>query len=111
MSKAKAISVLSDGLDSAVATAIYAEDYDIMAITLDYDQQSLERELDSDKALCDRYNMKHEVIKLPWLAKISNSSFTSDEDIPDVEIDESDDETKALEYSKSIWVPARNTVF
>lgn len=111
MSKAKAISVLSGGLDSAVATAIYAEDYDITAITFDYGQQSLERELESAKALCDRYNMKHEVIQLPWLAKISNSSLTSDEDIPDVELDELDDEAKALENSKSVWVPARNTVF
>ena len=111
MSKAKAISVLSGGLDSAVATAIYAEDYDITAITFDYGQQSLERELESAKALCDRYNMKHEVIQLPWLAKISNSSLTSDEDIPDVELDELDDEVKALENSKSVWVPARNTVF
>lgn len=111
MSKAKAISVLSGGLDSAVATAIYAEDYDITAITFDYGQQSLERELESAKALCDRYNMKHEVIQLPWLAKISNSSLTSDVDIPDVELDELDDEVKALENSKSVWVPARNTVF
>lgn len=111
MSKAKAISVLSGGLDSAVATAIYAEDYDITAITFDYGQQSLERELESAKALCDRYNMKHEVIQLPWLAKISNSSLTSDVDIPDVELDELDDEAKALENSKSVWVPARNTVF
>lgn len=111
MSKAKAISVLSGGLDSAVATAIYAEDYDITAITFDYGQQSLEREVESAKALCDRYNMKHEVIQLPWLAKISNSSLTSDEDIPDVKLDELDDEAKALENSKSVWVPARNTVF
>jgi len=111
MNKTKAISVLSGGLDSTVATAIYAEDYEITAITFDYGQQSLDRELESAKAICERYDMKHEIIQLPWLAKISNSSLTSDEDIPNVEIDELDDETKALENSKSVWVPARNTVF
>ena len=41
MTKKKAISILSGGLDSTVATSVYAEDYDIHAITFDYGQKSL----------------------------------------------------------------------
>ena len=43
--KPKAITVLSGGLDSTVATSIYANDYDITAITFNYGQQSIKQEL------------------------------------------------------------------
>lgn len=111
MSKKRAISVLSGGLDSTVATAVYADDYDITAVTFNYNQQSFRRELESARLICEKYNMKHEVIDLPWLAKISNSSLTSDEDIPEPSPDELDNYDKALDNSKSVWVPARNTIF
>lgn len=111
MSKAKAISVLSGGLDSTVATTIFTDIYDITALTFDYNQQSLDRELESAKAICDKYNMKHEIISLPWLSRISNSSLTGNSEIPEPTLDELDDESRALENSKSVWVPARNTVF
>ena len=43
--KPKAITVLSGGLDSTVATSIYANDYHITAITFNYGQQSIKQEL------------------------------------------------------------------
>ena len=41
----KAIAVLSGGLDSAVATAFYAKEYDIHAITFDYGQKAAKKEM------------------------------------------------------------------
>ena len=53
----------------------------------------------------------HEVISLPWLAKISNSSLNTDEDIPEVSEDDLDNFDKSSQTASNVWVPARNTVF
>jgi 7-cyano-7-deazaguanine synthase len=111
MSKKKAIAVLSGGLDCCVATSIYADEYDITAITFNYNQKSLDKELEAAKMICKKFNMKHVIIDLPWLDEISNSSLNSDEDIPEVSPEELDDDIQALKNAKSVWVPARNTVF
>ncbi|MDO5825093.1 MAG: 7-cyano-7-deazaguanine synthase QueC [Methanosphaera sp.] len=111
MSKAKAIAVLSGGLDCCVATSIYSDDYDITAITFNYNQKSLDEEIKAAKRICEKFNMKHVIIDLPWLAEISNSSLNSNEEVPEVSLEELDDEQKSLENAKRVWVPARNTVF
>lgn len=111
MSKPKGISVLSGGLDCTVATSIYAEDYDLTALTFNYRQQSLTQEIKHSRLICEKLNMKHVIIDLPWLKEISNSSLTSDEDIPQIEENELDNYDVAIESAKSVWVPARNTVF
>ncbi|RAP51504.1 MAG: 7-cyano-7-deazaguanine synthase QueC [Methanosphaera sp. rholeuAM270] len=111
MKKAKGISVLSGGLDCTVATSVYAKDYDLTAITFNYGQQSFQQELLHSKKICEKYGMKHVVIDLPWLNEISASSLTSDEDIPELADDELDNYDVALQTAKSVWVPARNTVF
>lgn len=111
MTKTKGISVLSGGLDCTVATSIYAKDYDLTAITFNYGQQSLTQELKHAKLICEELGMKHIVIDLPWLNEISNSSLTSDKDIPEIEESDLDNYDIAIESAKSVWVPARNTVF
>ena len=111
MTKSKGISVLSGGLDCTVATSIYARDYDLTAITFNYGQQSLSQEIKHAKLICEELNMKHVVIDLPWLKEISNSSLTSDEEIPEIEDSDLDNYDVALQTAKSVWVPARNTVF
>ena len=107
----KAISVLSGGLDCTVATSIFSKDYEIHAITFDYGQKASERELQASKEICKKMNWTHEVICLPWLAKISNSSLNTFEEIPEVTNDDLDDIKKSQETASSVWVPARNTIF
>ena len=107
----KAISVLSGGLDCTVATSVFDKDYEIQAITFNYGQKAFAQELKASKAICERMNWTHEVIDLPWLAKISNSSLNTDEDIPEVSSEDLDDFEKSTETASSVWVPARNTVF
>lgn len=111
MNKPKAVTVLSGGLDSTVATSVYAEDYDMIALTFNYGQKSLNEEIDHAKAICEKLNMKHEIIDLPWLNKISNSSLTTDENLPNPTDDDLDNLDVAQKTAKSVWVPARNTVF
>lgn len=53
----------------------------------------------------------HEVIDLPWLNKISNSSLTSDNEIPTLTNEELDDLDICEDTASSVWVPGRNIVF
>ena len=53
----------------------------------------------------------HEVIDLPWLNKISNSSLTSDNEIPTLTHEELDDLDICEDTASSVWVPGRNIVF
>ena len=109
--KPKAITVLSGGLDSTVATSIYAKNYDIHALTFDYGQHSLKKELESSKAICEKLNMNQSVIKLDWLKKISNSTLTTDKPLPKLGDDKLNDKKTCDDTAKSVWVPGRNTVF
>lgn len=107
----KAISVMSGGLDCTVATSIINKDHEIHAITFNYGQKALEREVKASKAICNKMNWTHEVIDLPWLANISNSSLNTDEEVPEPSAEDLDDLEKSNETASSVWVPARNTVF
>lgn len=107
----KAISVFSGGLDCTVATAAYDKDYEIHAITFDYGQKAAAQEIKASKRICEKMGWTHEVIELPWLSKISNSSLNTEEDIPEVSVDDLDNLDKSSETASNVWVPARNTVF
>lgn len=107
----KAISVLSGGLDCTVATSVFSKDHEIYAITFNYGQKAFQRELQASKEICNKMNWTHEVIDLPWLAEISNSSLNTDEDIPELKEEDLDDLNKSQESAINVWVPARNTVF
>ncbi|EKQ54576.1 MAG: queuosine biosynthesis protein QueC [Methanobacterium sp. Maddingley MBC34] len=107
----KAISVLSGGLDSTVATSILAKDYDVHAITFDYGQRSAGMEIKSSKVICEKLGMEHTVIKLPWLAQLGGSALTSEEEIPELTMDQLDDKEVCDETARKVWVPGRNVVF
>ncbi|HMK53710.1 MAG TPA: 7-cyano-7-deazaguanine synthase QueC [Methanobacteriaceae archaeon] len=110
-SKPKAISVLSGGLDSTVATAYLKDQYQIHAITFDYGQRSAEIEIKASGAICDALNIQHTVIELPWLAMLGGSALTSQEEIPILEMNQLDDKEICDETARKVWVPGRNIVF
>ena len=107
----KAISVFSGGLDCTVATCVYDKDYEIHAITFNYGQKAFTQELKASKKICEEMGWSHEVIALPWLSNISNSSLNTDEDIPELSENDLDDLDKSSQTASNVWVPARNTVF
>lgn len=107
----KAISVFSGGLDCTVATSVFSKDHEIHAITFNYGQKAFKREMQASKEICERMNWTHEIINLPWLAKISNSSLNTDEEIPELSTEDLDNLEISQESASSVWVPARNTVF
>ena len=109
--KPKAISVLSGGLDSTVATAYYSDKYEIHALTFNYGQRSAEMEIKSAEAVCKKLGIKHSVLDLPWLKKLGKSALTSDEEVPQLKIDELDSKEVCDETARKVWVPGRNVVF
>lgn len=111
MVKPKAITVLSGGLDSTVATAYFKNKYDIHALTFNYGQRSTEMEIQSARAICKRLNIDHTVIELPWLQNLGSSALTSNEEVPELELNELDDKGVCDETARKVWVPGRNIVF
>jgi len=97
----KSIILLSGGLDSVVSFGLLREKLNItLALTFDYGQKSLEKEIKASKWYCNYYKTEHKIIKLDWLKEITNTSLVSDKEIPDAE-----------NSSKSVWVPNRNGLF
>ncbi len=108
----KAISVLSGGLDSTVATSALKEEYEIHALTFDYGQRSAKREIESSKQICQKLGINHTVMDLSWLGKLGKSALTVHEnEVPQLESDKLDDKKICDETARKVWVPGRNVVF
>lgn len=103
----KSIILMSGGLDSLVALgySVNNTDYNVeLALTFDYGQKSVEKEIQASAAICEFYNIEHKIIKLDWLKEITKTSLVSDNAVPD----------EGFETSKSaeaVWVPNRNALF
>jgi len=112
--KQKAITLLSGGLDSAVATLLAQKRYNIaLALTFDYGQRAAAREIETAKAFCRHYKISHEVISLPWLTVISHSPLTDNsKSLPKFKAGELGKTRKREKKSaRAVWVPNRNAVF
>jgi 7-cyano-7-deazaguanine synthase len=108
----KAISILSGGLDSTVATSALKEKYEIHALTFDYGQRSAQREIESSKKICQELGIEHTVMDLTWLGKLGKSALTvHDKEVPQLESDKLDDKETCDETARKVWVPGRNVVF
>jgi len=111
----KAITLLSSGLDSVAALSIAAESLEIeMAITFDYGQRAGQREIEYSQKVCEHYGIEHRVIKLDWLAGITNTSLVNrGEDVPSLSFEDIDEAAPASiteASAKAVWVPNRNGV-
>ena len=96
----RAIVLLSGGLDSVVSFGLLREKLNVeLALTFDYGQKSLKKEIEASKWYCDYYKTKHQIIKLDWLKDITHTSLVSDEEI------------SKEDNSKAVWVPNRNGLF
>ena len=96
----KSIILLSGGLDSLACLAMTREKYNCeLAITFDYGQKALDKEIDASKKICEFYNVEHKIIKLDFLKEITKTALVSDKEVPQ-------------DYDmKAVWVPNRNGLF
>jgi len=109
----RAITLLSGGFDSSVATELLAEKYEIVcALTIDYNQKAAQREIEAARALCKRLGIEHRVIALPWLGEITDTALVSqDVNVPTTTEQSVDDKSQAGERAEAVWVPNRNGLF
>ncbi len=110
--RSSSIVLLSGGLDSLAAFHWALAESDLMlALTFDYGQRAVEREIEAASLLCKKHDIQHRVIELPWYKVMKNSALL-DSTLPLPEIDKSQlDNSKITDKSaKAVWVPNRNGV-
>lgn len=110
--KKKSVILLSGGLDSSVNLyAALQETEVVLAVTINYGQRAFESELLAAKKICSALKIPHQLIELPWLAQITNTSLVSvKHEIPVGEQVQIDNYEQSLITAKAVWVPNRNGV-
>lgn len=108
----KSIILLSGGLDSLVSLGLAKEEYNIqLALTFDYGQKSLEKEIQASKKICEYYVIEHKVIKLDWLKEITQTSLVSEKEVPLTTLEDLSSDEFVEKSAASVWVPNRNGAF
>jgi len=108
------IVLLSGGLDSTVALALYLEkDCIDLAITFDYGQRASRKEISAARNIAEYYNIPHQIVTIPFLQEQTHSALVnSSEDLPIIKVNELDDlQGQALKSARQVWVPNRNGLF
>lgn len=109
---ARAVALLSGGLDSGVALASWLADGNGVAVCCfaDYGQRALEQERRASAALARRFSLAWREVPLPWLhdaARASGSALVpGGADLPQRTAASPGDAFSA----QAVWIPARNVV-
>ncbi|MBB5021491.1 7-cyano-7-deazaguanine synthase QueC [Desulfurispira natronophila] len=108
--KPSAIALLSGGMDSTCALLSYLHGNGVVkvALTISYGQLSQKKEEESAAAICEHLGIRHEIVELPFLARLSNSSLNRGSLTENIDLN---NDTQALQSAKSAWVPNRNGLF
>jgi 7-cyano-7-deazaguanine synthase len=102
MNKAKAVVLVSGGMDSCTTAAIAAQDYELAFLHLNYGQRTEKRELQAFGDLAAYYHVRERlVIDVKYFTQIGGSSLTDFQ----VRVEEADLERKEIPSS---YVPFRN---
>ena len=102
----KSIVLLSGGLDSTVSLAKAVKNTQVvLALTFDYGQKSVKQEVSYAKKTAKFYKIPHKVIKLDWLAEITDSALVNKQNrIPHKNLGNK-------RSAHAVWVPNRNSIF
>jgi len=105
----RAITLLSGGLDSVVATwAARREHQIVLALTFDYGQRAAQREYQAAVQIAEQLQCPHKLISLPWLGRLGDSALTNlQQPIPAP----SEDQIDSPAFAQAVWVPNRNGIF
>jgi len=108
----RAIVLLSGGLDSAVNLKCALDRGQVVAaITFDYGQRAARRERAAAAAMCRRFRITHEVIRLPWLGRITRTALVRRSARLPHPREANLDGPGAASTAARVWVPNRNGVF
>jgi 7-cyano-7-deazaguanine synthase len=109
----KYVVLLSAGLDSTVNLyAAHNRGQVVLALTFDYGQRAAEKEKAAAKTLCDRLQIPHRILALPFFKDWGGSSLVdSSKILPTGAAVHIDDKKTSEQTAKSVWVPNRNGIF
>lgn len=109
----KSIVLLSGGLDSSVSLAQALRETSVkLCLTIDYGQMAADKEIKSAAKLSRHYGLKHEVIQLPFINKLTKTALVAGNDLlPEPDPDMLDNLNVARETAGEVWVPNRNGLF
>jgi 7-cyano-7-deazaguanine synthase len=110
-SGAAAVALLSGGLDSGVALALWQSEggHCVLALTADYGQRAAARELDAAQRLAQMRGVPWRRLDLRWLGEVGRAAgcaLTGDAPLPPGTAAAPGDARSAA----AVWVPARNLV-
>ena len=109
----RAVVLLSGGLDSGVAGAVFRRDGGtvVAALFCDYGQRAVAREAAAAARLAARWSVPFRRVELPWLAGLAQQSgsrlMAGTGALPQGSVAAPGNEASA----RAVWVPARNAVF
>lgn len=108
-----AVVLLSAGLDSAVNIKCALDRGPVAAaLTFDYGQRAVARELSMSAAICRRFGVRHEKIRLPWYRAIAHTALVdSAQSLPHPTAAQLDDLSAARKSAARVWAPNRNGIF
>ncbi|HHI98070.1 MAG TPA: 7-cyano-7-deazaguanine synthase QueC [Thermodesulfatator atlanticus] len=105
MMKPLAVCLVSGGLDSCVAAAVAAQDYELAFLHVNYGQRTEARELRAFHEIADFYKVKHRLVtEVPALKQIGGSALTD----PNIAVPEDEPSPDRIPIT---YVPFRNAHF
>ena len=109
----KSVVLLSSGLDSTVNLFEAKNAGTLMlALTFDYSQRAVEKEISSAKKIADFVGVPHKVVKLPFFFEFGKSSLVDkSQSVPTGNAVSIDDLKQSQKTAESVWVPNRNGIF
>lgn len=109
----KCVVLLSSGLDSSVNFLLALQRYSVVAaITFDYGQKAAQREVFHSRKLCDKYNIRHILVPLPFFKEFTTTSLISNQSsVPNKKEIDLLSQSKNEASAAKVWVPNRNGIF
>jgi 7-cyano-7-deazaguanine synthase len=103
---ARAIALVSGGLDSVVSLARAVDEMDVrLVLFVNYGQRAVERERHAVMGVVDYYGLPFREVELPWLGELSPQRMRLAGPSTGAE------RGAALDTLESVWIPNRNGVF
>ncbi len=112
-SKSSAVALLSSGLDSSVALAMYlASGAQVrLALTCLYGQRASDQEVQHAQEIAAYFKVPHQTLNLGWMGKFPSALTQSQNAIPNPSRADLDDAQFTQVSAKAVWVPNRNGIF
>jgi 7-cyano-7-deazaguanine synthase len=111
VAKAKAVAILSGGLDSSVSLALARHELKpVLALFFDYGQRARRPERKASRALARHFKVRWKEVSLPWLGEVTSTGLVRGR-VPRLKEGDLDSRRRSRGAARQVWVPNRNGLF